>query len=113
MDEPFEIWRRCQQEEDAFTRRIRVFAMPDANFRTILDRMQRGAFRQDQFQAVDELIKERGGSIIGQRDFALYGLMQQFSSQVGNILSVVDDRLGPRTFEDLVECGFDDPDDDR
>ena len=46
---------------------------------------------------------------LGKNDLRQYHLMKEFALQIGDILSTVADILQPRSFEELVKYGFDDP----
>jgi internalin A len=106
MFELFEIWRQCKLEDKEFLKRIRVFRLPDAKIGSIIERAQVGIYWKQQFEQIDELIKEHGGGIIGGEDFSRYKLMRDFALHVGDILSLVMDTLQPTTIEQLEDFGF-------
>lgn len=108
MNELLEVWRLASENSEAFLKKIRVFALPDAEFSTIVHRARRAKYWKDQYAEVEALMREDPG-LLSQADFARFRLMQDFANKVGEILTLVADVLRPTTFEDLEAYGFDDP----
>ena len=106
MFELFEIWRRSEQEDREFLKRIRVYRLPDAQIGSIVERMRVVLYWKLQFEEIDALIKEHGGSYIGGEDFKRYRLMRDFALHVGDILGLVMDTLQPTSIEQLEDFGF-------
>ena len=104
MFELHELWRTSRQESEAFLERVRVFAVPDAQFETPL---QRALLAKHWKEKYDEL--EPHVLLLGERDIRLLKQMGEFYRHVGDILAVVADIVRPRTFEELAHYGFDDP----
>lgn len=109
MFELFEIWRNSRQEEEEFSRRCRVFCLDDAQIRTMIGRLSYAEHWKAQHDQIKTIIDRSGLSILGERDFAQFKLMQQFAHHVGDILALFADIVQPRTLEQLVQYGFDDP----
>jgi internalin A len=106
MFELLEVWRLCKQEDEEFLKKVRCFALPDAEFSSPLQRMQRAVHWNKEFEGLDGLVKEHGASLLGEEDFRRYKLMQDFAHRVGDILCVVADILRPRNIDELEEYGF-------
>lgn len=106
MFELLEIWRLCKQDDAEFLRKIRCFALPDAEFSSPLQRMQRAVHWNKEFDELDALVKKHGATLLGEEDFRRYKLMQDFAHRVGDILCVVADTLQPRTVDDLLVYGL-------
>ena len=62
-----------------------------------------------QFEEIDSLTKNLGASLLGERDFAQFKLMQDFVNHVGDILATFANIVQPRSFDDLKKYGFDAP----
>ncbi|HNP52424.1 MAG TPA: COR domain-containing protein, partial [Nitrosomonas nitrosa] len=108
MFELHEIWRNSLQEESEFLNRIRVYILPCANIDTALNRTRYAAFWKKEKEALKELIDENGFEILGENGFKQYSLMQDFTHHVGDILAIIVDKIQPRSFEELIQHGFND-----
>ena len=109
MTELYEIWSRCQSNEDNFIARVRVFTLLDARIGTIIERADHRRWWRDQHARVKALVDEDGQDSLSTSDYQQFRLMGHFVRHVPEILSVVQGTLRPGTFEDLVRYGFDDP----
>jgi internalin A len=108
MFELLEIWRYSRSDEADFRRRVRIYALPDAAARTTGERIRLAAHWKAQHEDIAALIKEHGAEIIGDQDFARFKLMGQFYRDVPDILFTMFDTVQPRSFEELVQYGFQD-----
>lgn len=106
MFELLEIWRLCKLDDAEFLKKVRCFALPDAEFSSPLKRMQRAVHWKEEFEGLDALVKAHGASLLGEEDFRRYKLMQDFAHRVGDILCVVADILRPRNIDELMEYGL-------
>jgi internalin A len=110
MYELSEVWRRSQEEDEAFLKRIRVYTLPDAKIWTPLDRARCAAHWKKESSELEALVKEAGIDILGNKDFVHYRLLKKFAHQVGDILATIADIVQPRSFEEFEKYGLDPPD---
>ena len=103
MFELLELWRTSRQEGAAFLERVRVFALPDAQIDTPIQRAKWAKHWKEQH---DEL--EPHALLLGEGDFRQLKLMGEFYRHVGDILFIIADIVRPRTFGALARYGFDD-----
>ena len=109
MFELFEIWRNSRQDEEDFLKRCRVFTLDDAQIWDLMGRVRYATHWKAQHDEIDSAIRKLGASVLGERDFAQFKLMQDFVNHVGDILGMFANIVQPRSFEDLKKYGFDDP----
>jgi internalin A len=109
MTELHEIWRTSRAEPERFLKRVRVFTLADAKCWTPHDRILWAAHWKTEHNNIATQLKELGVDTIGERDFRAFKLMDGFRHHVGDILATMADIVQPRTFEDFLKYGFDDP----
>ncbi|NEW99350.1 leucine-rich repeat domain-containing protein [Rhodopseudomonas sp. BR0G17] len=107
------VWRNSRQDDDEFLKRIRVYALDDAKIWTPTDRAQCAVFWRKQSNELEQILKDHGPDVLGDRDFDRYRLMKEFAHQIGDILSTITDILQPRTFEELKQYGLADLPDEQ
>ena len=107
MFELLEIWRYSRDDEADFRWRVRIYALADADARTSIERIKLAAHWKTQHDEIEALIKEHGGQIVGTQDFQRFKLMGDFYRHVPDILATMFDTVQPRSFEQLVQYGFD------
>jgi internalin A len=108
MFELFEIWRNSRQDEDEFLKRCRVYSLGDAQIWILLGRLKYAKHWKAQYDEVANAVKEVP-TILGESDYAQFKLMQDFVNHVGDVLAAFAKIVQPRSFEDLVKYGFEDP----
>jgi internalin A len=108
MNELLQIWRKCSAEEEKFFDRVRAYIIRDTRIFSVPDRAQYAIHWQQEYEKVDELIRDHGPDVVGPRGFQEYKLMWDFRRWVAEILEAVADRLQPRDFDGLVKYGLDD-----
>jgi formylglycine-generating enzyme required for sulfatase activity len=108
MFELSEIWRTSRQDGPAFLDRVRLYPLPDANYRTPQDWVQWSVYWKDRHDELDALIKQHG-SVAGAAVYNRLIQTQKFYAQVSDILALLADSVAPRDFEDFMRHGFDDP----
>ncbi len=64
---------------------------------------------EEKFEEMEALVKEHGQFVLSDDDNADYRLMTRFVNETANILKLVQDVLRPRSFDEFVKYGFDDP----
>ena len=103
----FHIWINCRADEEEVLRRIRVFALEDAEIWTPAQRFKCAVYWHTRFQELDELVKEHGPDLLGDKDFRNYKYMKDFANKIGDILATVTDVLQPKTYDEFIEYGLD------
>ncbi len=108
MTELFEIWRTSQQSDEAFRKRIRVFALDDVRIGTSVERIQHAKHWNTEFEALKSEFRENAAlcGIAASRDLQL---MQRFAHETADILALIADMVQPRTIDELEKYGLDDP----
>jgi internalin A len=107
MSELYWVWRYSRDDEADFRRRVRIYALPDAKIRSPVERVRLAVHWKTQHDEIDDLIRQHGAEIIGDQDFARFKLMGDFYRHVPDILATIFDTVQPRSFEELVQYGFD------
>jgi internalin A len=108
MFELLEIWHYSRGNEADFRRRVRIYTLPDAKTRTPIERIRLAVDWKTQHDEIEALIRQHGGQIVGTQDFERFKLMGAFYRNVPDVLATMFDTVQPRTFEQLVEDGFND-----
>ena len=109
--ELYEAWRTSQMDEQIFSRRVRVFVLPDAG---IFDEDGRDRYRrywQNRIAEQDRRYRARLLRDIPESVHARHGTLAAFADQIPHILEAIAIRLQPRTWEEFVAYGFQDPPD--
>ncbi len=109
MFELFEIWRNSRLDKAEFKAKVRLYRLPDAAIFTPKDRLGYAKYWRAQHDELAAELKGADPTLLGESDFRAFRLMQDFAHHVGDILALFADTLPPRTFEDFLKYGFDDP----
>ncbi len=109
MFELFEIWRSSRLDKEEFKSKVRLYRLPDAAIYTPKDRLAYAKYWRAQHDELAAELKGSDPSLLGESDFKAFRLMQDFAHHVGDILALFADTLLPRTFDDFLKYGFDDP----
>ena len=109
MHELFAVWRNCREDDAEFIAHTRVFVLPSAKIGTVVERAQYAIHWHRTFGEIDALVKQEGLLVLSDKDVAEYRWMARFVHETANILTLVQDVLRPRTFEEFVKYGFDYP----
>ncbi|MEO6476320.1 COR domain-containing protein [Luteolibacter sp.] len=105
MFELLEVWRQSKMDGREFLKRVRCFALPDAEFSNETQRFDRALYWDNKFNELDARVRTRP-KLVTEEDFRRYKRMLDFAHRVGDILSVMADTLQPRTLDDLMKHGF-------
>ncbi|RYD85024.1 MAG: TIR domain-containing protein, partial [Verrucomicrobiaceae bacterium] len=106
MFELLEIWRLSKEDKNEFRRKVRCFALPDAEFSSPVHRMQRAIYWKSEFDELDALIKQHGVTLLGDEDISRYKRMQEFTNRVGDMLCAMADIVRPNSLDELQQYGF-------
>ena len=106
MFELCEIWRHSRADAEDFGRRVRVYALADAQAASPLARLRIAVWWKTQHDEISAIIKEYGGEVVGTQDFAAFRRMAEFYRSVPDILATMFDTVQPRSFEELERFGF-------
>lgn len=109
MFELCEIWRYSRGDEEDFRRRVRVYVLPGAQASLPIERTRLALYWKLQYDEIAALIRNHGGEIIGDQDFAHFKMMCDFYHRVPDILATIYDTVQPRNFEELMEYGLGGP----
>ncbi len=109
MFELFEIWRNSRLDKAEFKSKVRLYRLPDAAIFTPKNRLAYAKYWRAQHDELAAELKATDASLLGESDFRAFRLMQDFAHHVGDILALFADTLLPRTFDDFLKYGFDDP----
>jgi internalin A len=101
MTELHYIYQRSLGEADAFRERVVPVALADAHFSTPEDRLEHAKH----WHARREKLKA-DWEFLGSSDQRLLKEMQRWSQDVGDMLAYINDRLIPRTFDDICRDDF-------
>ncbi len=110
MTELYEIWLNCKGKDKLFLDRVRVYTLPDAKIADLFERAEHAAWWQERHARVKALVDKHGQDFLSDGDYAEFRRMGHFVRHVPDILSLVQDTLRPRSFDDLVRHGLRDPD---
>jgi len=109
MHELFDVWRNCREDDAEFIGRTRVFILPCAKIESLSERAQYIVHWKKRFEETEALVKEFGPAILGAADLDDYRWMSDFANKTPDMLRLVQDVLRPRSFDEFVTYGFDDP----
>jgi len=99
------IWNQSRQDPDHFLGRVIPLTLPDANLKLTKDLLARRDYWSTQWKVIKELIvKDPEGT--GIEIFAKCKDIQQFSQQIADILSLLNDKCEPRDFDRQADEGF-------
>jgi hypothetical protein len=102
------LWRYSRDDEADFRRRVRVFALSDARAGSTVERVRLAVHWKTQYDEIAALVKEHAADILDDQDFAQFKLMGDFYRHMPDVLATMFDTVQPRSFEELVQYGFDD-----
>jgi hypothetical protein len=107
MNKLFLIWRNSREDESDFLSRVRVYTLDDARFDRFEDRLSYAKYWRNEHDRLKEIIK---GSLseVSDFDYRRFRLMDQFATNIGDILALFSDTVRPRSFEDFLKYGFED-----
>jgi hypothetical protein len=107
MNELFLIWRNSREDESDFLGRVRVYKLDDARFEQFEDRLSYAKYWRSEHDRLEEIIK---GSLseVSDFDYRRFRLMDQFATNIGDILALFSDTVRPRSFAEFLKYGFED-----
>jgi len=109
MGELHEVWRCCRQDGGEFIARTRVYVLPCARIKTPADRAVYAIHWRQRFEGLDAIVGQHGQFALADADNADYRRMVHWVTDTANILKLVQDTLRPRSFEEFLKWGFEDP----
>ena len=109
MHELFDVWRNCREDDVEFIKRTRIFTLPCAKISKPLERAQYAIHWREKFGEIEAVVKAHGQLVLSDEDNAEYRLMTRFVNETANVLKLVQDILKPKSFDEFVTHGFDDP----
>jgi hypothetical protein len=107
MNELFWIWKHSREDESDFLGCVRVYKLDDARFEQFEDRLRYAKYWRSEHDRLEEIVK---GSLreVSEFDYRRFRLMDQFVTNIGDILTFVSTMERPRTFEEFLKYSFED-----
>ena len=105
MNELFLIWRNSREDESDFLGRVRVYKLDDVRFDRFEDRLSYAKYWRSEHDRLEEIIKG-ALSEVSDFDYKRFRLMDQFATNIGDILGLFSDTVRPRSFEEFLKYGF-------
>ena len=107
MNELFLIWRNSREDESDFLGRVRVYKLDDARFEQFEDRLSYAKYWRSEHDRLEGIIKD-SLSEVSDFDYRRFRLMDQFATNIGDILALFSDTVRPRSFAEFLKYGFED-----
>jgi internalin A len=108
MFELFEIWRNSDRDPEAMLERLRIFALPDARYSSIADRLDWAGYWSEERDKINQRIAKYGADKLADRDLPALKQIAEFSHNVGNVLAALADVVRPTTIAGLTTWSLDD-----
>lgn len=106
MSELFEVYVNCRENDREFIARTRVFLLPCVSIDSAAKRAQYAIYWKERYEELTALIKEHGNIVLSDNDIAAHRRMSRFANETANILQLVHDTLGPRSFDEFLKHGL-------
>ena len=89
--------------------RVRLFTLDDAKFSKIIDRIRYAEYWQQEHDKLADVLKGKSPTLLSEADYRSFRLMDDFAAHIGDILALFSDTVRPRSFDEFLKYGFDDP----
>jgi hypothetical protein len=109
MFELFEMWRNNRQNKAEFSRRVRSFTVDGARIGKPREWLEHTKFWKQERDELRQAIDDVGWEYAGEEAIKRYRLMETFTGKISDVLALFADIARPRTFEDFLDWGFEDP----
>jgi internalin A len=109
MFELFEMWGNSRQNKAEFLHRVRFFTVDGAKIEKTRDWLEYTRFWKQERDELRQAIDEVGWADAGEEAIKRFKLMETFTGKISDVLAHFADTVQPRTFDDFLEYGFDDP----
>ncbi len=109
MNELFQMWKNSREDPEDFLRRVRLFTLDDAKFSKIIDRIRYAEYWQQEHDKLADVLKGKSPTLLSEADYRSFRLMDDFAAHIGDILALFSDTVRPRSFDEFLKYGFDDP----
>jgi internalin A len=106
MFELNEIWRNSKQDREVFLQRVRIYALPDTKIWDPIDWTDWAIHWKEKYNELNERARQHGVEILGEPGYRRLRQMQNFYTQVSDILGTLADIVQPRSMDQLREYGF-------
>jgi internalin A len=106
MFELNEIWRTSKQDREVFLQRIRIYALPDAKIWDPIDWTDWAIHWREEYDKLDARSRQYGAGILSEHAHRRLLQMQNFYTQVSQLLGSIADIVQPRNIDQLREYGF-------
>jgi hypothetical protein len=109
MFELFAMWRSSAQKPNEFRRRVRFFTLDGVKIAEPEDWLESTGYWKTKRERLGLTIDNTGWRDAGVEVIKKYFMINEFAGSISNVLALFADTVQPRTFEDFVRYGFDDP----
>jgi hypothetical protein len=98
-----------EANEADFVKQLRLITLDDAKIWDIDGRLEYASYWDEKYEKLNAALAGRRATLLADADIQSFRLMADFAHHVGNILALFADTVQPKTFEDFLRYGFDDP----
>jgi hypothetical protein len=109
MFELFEIWRNNRQDKANFLGHVRFFAIDGAKIGKPEEWLRYTKFWQQERNKLKQAIDRVGWQDAGEEATKRFRNIETFAGKISDVLALFADVVQPRTFEDFLIYGFEDP----
>ncbi len=109
MFELFELWRNSRQNKTVFAGKIRVFTIDGTRIGTPDEWLDYTAYWVVERDRLKLKIDQVGWPNAGQEVLRRYRYMEDFATKISDVLALFTDVVQPKTFDEFLKYGFDDP----
>jgi TIR domain len=113
MFELFEIWRNNRQDKPEFLRHVRFFTVDGAKIGKPDEWLNYTKFWQHERDRLREKIEIVGWRDAGEEVIRAFRNMETFAGKISDVLALFADVVQPRTLDEFLTYGFEDPDEYR
>ena len=113
MYELFQMWRNRRQDKAEFLRHVRVFTIDGSNISSPSDWLAYTKYWKMEREKLRQAINDVGWEEAGEEVMKRFIQINTFTRQISDILALFADTVQPRTFDDFLQYGFDDPPSDE
>ena len=109
MYELFELWRNSKQNKSDFIRKVRLFTLDSARIKTEIEWLDYTGYWVDERDKLERSVDRVGWKNAGAEVIGRYTRMQTFAGKIADVLAYFADVVRPRTFDEFIKFGFEDP----
>jgi internalin A len=107
--ELFEMWRNSRENKSEFLRRVRFFTIDGAKIAEPDEWLEYTDYWKQKRDKLRGAINRVGWEEAGEEAIKRFWLMDKFAGKISDVLALFADVVQPRSFEDFLKYGFDEP----